>query len=81
MTYQKCSMCDENTGRCNEDRMFNAYGEPVCESCYAEVTCNNCEGTGEVYVKRNSRGEVDYLSGNPTSETTRCDSCRGEGLK
>lgn len=43
--------------------------------------CSYCEGQGTVYVKRNSRGEVDYIDGSPTNETSRCDMCHGEGVE
>lgn len=53
-----------------------------CKVCsYEEEICDDCGGSGEVYVLRNARGEVDFLTGKPTNETTRCDSCRGEGVR
>ena len=33
-TLQLCSVCDEPTGRCEEDAMWTDDGEPLCESCY-----------------------------------------------
>ncbi len=33
-TLQICVTCDEPTGRCEDDGMWNADGEPLCESCY-----------------------------------------------
>jgi len=49
--------------------------------CDEPLPCKHCEGTGEVFVKRNSRGQVDYLDGSPTNERTRCDMCHGEGVE
>lgn len=43
--------------------------------------CTSCNGTGEVEVWRNSRGDVDYLDGRPTGEATECDTCLGEGYR
>lgn len=43
--------------------------------------CRACEGSGEVFVRRNSKGKIDYIDGSPTSETTRCDMCHGEGVR
>jgi len=34
-TRQLCSLCDEPTGRCEEDSMYlSDGGGPVCEQCY-----------------------------------------------
>jgi DnaJ-class molecular chaperone len=45
-------------------------------------TCRACEGSGEVFVKRDRNGRVDYLSGRViNNETTRCDRCKGEGVE
>lgn len=36
-TRQLCCICDEPTGRCEEDSMhIEGYDGPVCESCYFE---------------------------------------------
>lgn len=61
-----------------------------CDGCTAAVdeelaaedlgACPNCEGSGRVFVRRNSRGQVDYIDGSPTSETTDCYKCHGEGV-
>ena len=32
-TRQLCSVCDEPTGRCEEDSMRSHSGEPLCEQC------------------------------------------------
>jgi len=32
-TRQMCSMCDEPTGRCEDDTIWSIYGEPLCEEC------------------------------------------------
>lgn len=47
----------------------------------ANEPCQTCEGSGQVFVRRNSRGQIDYIDGSPTSETTRCDMCHGEGVR
>ena len=33
-TKQLCSMCDEPTGRCEEDALWLEDEEPICEECY-----------------------------------------------
>ena len=43
--------------------------------------CNSCEGTGEVSVRRNSKGEIDYIDGARTNETAKCSVCHGEGVR
>ena len=35
-TLQLCSICDEPTGRCEEDAIWTSEGEPLCENCYQE---------------------------------------------
>ena len=35
-TRQLCSVCDEPTGRCEEDTMSVGDGGPLCESCWNE---------------------------------------------
>ena len=35
-TRQLCTVCDEPTGRCEEDTLELGAG-PLCESCYAEA--------------------------------------------
>lgn len=47
----------------------------------AAEDCRNCEGSGLIFVRRNGRGEIDYVDGSPTNETTRCERCQGEGLE
>ena len=37
-TRQLCAECDEPTGRCEEDSMYNTNNEPVCEDCWKERT-------------------------------------------
>ena len=32
-TRQLCAKCGEATGRCEEDAMWSADGEPLCETC------------------------------------------------
>ena len=32
-TRQLCSVCEEPTGRCEEDSMYSRDGEPLCEQC------------------------------------------------
>lgn len=44
--------------------------------------CSRCAGTGEVFVKRDRKGNIDYLSGRViNNETTQCDKCRGDGYE
>ena len=33
-TRQLCSLCDEPTGRCEEDSLYFEDGMPLCEDCY-----------------------------------------------
>lgn len=35
-TRQLCSVCDEPTGRCEDDSLKNEDGEPLCELCYQQ---------------------------------------------
>lgn len=36
-TRQLCSLCDEPTGRCEDDSLYiEGDGDPVCESCWQE---------------------------------------------
>ena len=35
-TRQLCTLCDEPTGRCEEDEMWIEDLGPLCESCYDE---------------------------------------------
>jgi len=36
-TLQLCSLCDEPTGRCEDDSILTEDGEPLCENCYATL--------------------------------------------
>lgn len=36
-TRQLCSHCEEPTGRCEEDSLWDSEGEPCCEECYETV--------------------------------------------
>lgn len=78
-----CCNCNSPTGTAGrqDDSLYFGDTGPFCEGCYDDIYCNNCEGSGEVFVKRNNKGEVDYIDGSPTGETTRCDVCRGEGMR
>ena len=31
---QRCVMCDEETGRCQEDALFSDDTGPLCDSCF-----------------------------------------------
>jgi len=33
-TRQMCCLCDEPTGLCEEDGLFDGKGEPYCLDCY-----------------------------------------------
>ena len=35
-TRQLCGLCDNPTGRCEEDAMWDSEGRPLCEECYAK---------------------------------------------
>lgn len=81
---EHCFLCEMPTGRAGrgEDSLYNDAGAgPFCESCWDETLCRSCEGTGTIFVRRNSRGDVDYIDGARTNETTRCDMCHGEGYR
>lgn len=44
--------------------------------------CRDCEGSGQVFVKRDAQGRVDFLSGRViNNETMRCQRCHGEGTE
>lgn len=32
-TRQLCAECDQPTGRCEDDSIYNADDEPICEGC------------------------------------------------
>lgn len=32
-TLQLCSICDEPTGRCEDDTIWSKDGDPLCEGC------------------------------------------------
>lgn len=51
---------------------------PPCYNC--EQSCEDCEGTGKINVRRNSAGKIDYVDGTRTSETVECDRCHGAGM-
>ena len=59
------------------------YAEHVSKgsSGFAYDSCPACEGSGEIFVRRNSRGKIDYIDGSPTGELTTCSSCSGEGVR
>ena len=35
-TLQLCAICDEPTGRCEEDAIWSPDGEPLCDACAKE---------------------------------------------
>ena len=35
-TRQLCHHCDQPTGRCEEDSMWDSDGNPCCEKCHEE---------------------------------------------
>ena len=37
-TLQLCSICEEPTGRCDEDALWDNDGLPLCEICAASLT-------------------------------------------
>ena len=37
-TLQLCSVCSEPTGRCEEDEILSADGDPLCETCWGEAS-------------------------------------------
>lgn len=36
-TRQLCSKCDEPTGRCEEDSIYDEHGNFVCEDCCEQM--------------------------------------------
>jgi formylmethanofuran dehydrogenase subunit E len=40
-TRQLCSKCDEPTGRCEEDSIYDENGNAICEDCYEEFIKEN----------------------------------------
>ena len=66
-------ICCEGLSGSEEGPLFNDAGAgPFCRFCLDECVCNQCEGTGLIFVKRDSKGRVDYLSGRQTGETDAC---------
>jgi hypothetical protein len=62
--------------------ILSAMGVRQRDLVAAEVEqCNSCEGSGLVFVRRNRKGEIDYIDGSPTNEEISCDACRGEGVR
>ena len=53
----------------------------VHRDCERDQRCNNCGGTGEIIVRRNADGQVDYLNGMPSGEIDTCSICQGEGYR
>lgn len=81
--YEHCFLCNAKTGKAGrgEDSLYTDAGNgPFCPDCWEETFCQTCEGTGEIFVRRNQKGEVDYLDGSPTNEIAKCDMCKGEGF-
>ena len=70
-------MLDSKTGLGSRE-LDCERSEPIDEEL---PSCQTCGGSGEVFVRRDSRGRIDYIDGSPTSETTRCDMCNGEGVR
>lgn len=50
-----------------------------CVEGHGVPDCVKCDGSGKVSIRRNSRGEIDYVDGLPTSEETKCCECDGTG--
>jgi hypothetical protein len=80
-TRQLCARCDDPTGRCEEDAIYAGEYGPLCEVCEHELRCDHCDGAGEIQVKRNSRGQQDYLTGSPTGRYKECEVCGGVGYR
>ncbi|SDH25162.1 hypothetical protein SAMN05428952_10093 [Nitrosomonas sp. Nm132] len=40
-TRQICSDCDEPTGRCEDDSLYNEPGYPICEECHNKILDKN----------------------------------------
>ena len=36
-TLQLCSLCESPTGRCEDDTLWSADEEPLCEDCWEEA--------------------------------------------
>ncbi len=47
-TLQLCSVCEEPTGRCEDDTIFSEDEEPLCETCYAAAN-EATEGSTDEY--------------------------------
>lgn len=81
---ERCFPCEQPThraGRSDDSLYTETDAGPFCESCWEEAFCMSCEGSGSVFVRRNFKGEVDYIDGAATSEIARCDMCHGEGYR
>lgn len=82
---ERCCLCDEPTGRAGkgEDSLYTVSGDtgPFCENCFDSLKCGDCDGDGEVFERRNERGELDYIDGKSTGKSVTCESCKGEGLR
>jgi len=39
-TCQLCVICEQPTGRCEDDDILTSYGEPICENCHDEMKTN-----------------------------------------
>ena len=42
-TRQLCVECEEPTGQCEEDGLWNDDGEPLCRDCYAKQAAHDEE--------------------------------------
>ena len=42
-TKQLCNVCDEPTGRCEDDSILTEDGEPLCEACFYKQECETTE--------------------------------------
>lgn len=43
MKQQRCSQCDDLTGRCEDDTLMVYEGDPLCEECYEGYPeCDKC---------------------------------------
>lgn len=52
----KCINCD-GEGTITIIRCIN-YSNECCGSCYKEIECNDCQGTGTIYSEKND--DEDY---------------------
>ena len=56
-TRQLCILCDEPTGRCEDDELFIDDVGPLCETCWAEKKEREPDGLDRAKADLEARGE------------------------